>query len=146
MAWCVKGKYYDLSKFNHPGGPIALNLARGRDADALIREYHPFTEANVRTILEKYAVEKAETGMNGSLLAMAVDRQISLGSIIVADKTFKSQETPFANELRQLAQDHFQNGKIRVADAARWREYAVMLCVALTSLYFTVQVLSQISG
>lgn len=63
MAWCVKGKYYDLSKFQHPGGPIALNLARGRDADALIREYHPFTEAKVRQILEKYAVEKAETGM-----------------------------------------------------------------------------------
>lgn len=72
MAWCVKGKYYDLSKFNHPGGPIALNLARGRDADALIREYHPFTEAKVRAILEKYAVEKAETGMYARLLFWAM--------------------------------------------------------------------------
>lgn len=62
MAWCVKGKYYDLSKFKHPGGPIALQLARGRDADALIREYHPFSEDKVRAILDKYLVERPEGG------------------------------------------------------------------------------------
>ncbi len=58
MAWThsVRGKLYDLSKFNHPGGPVALELAKGRDADDLIRSYHPFSEAKVRSILAKYEV------------------------------------------------------------------------------------------
>jgi cytochrome b involved in lipid metabolism len=55
--WCVRGKVYDLSKFDHPGGPVAMQLAKGRDADDLIRSYHPFSEEKVRAILAKYEVK-----------------------------------------------------------------------------------------
>jgi delta11-fatty-acid desaturase len=47
MAWIVRGKRYDLSNFKHPGGPIAIGLAKGREADELIRSYHPFAEEKV---------------------------------------------------------------------------------------------------
>lgn len=63
MSWThsVRGKLYDLSKFKHPGGPIALELAKHRDADDLIRSYHPFTEEKVRAILAKYEVPGINT-------------------------------------------------------------------------------------
>ncbi len=70
MAWYVRGKKYDLSKFNHPGGPIAMSLAKGRDADLLIRSYHPFAEDKVRAVLEKYAVPKSA---DGSVILHVVD-------------------------------------------------------------------------
>lgn len=57
MAWLMEGRRYDLSQFRHPGGPIALALAKGRDADVLIRSYHPFNEKEVRKVLEKYKIE-----------------------------------------------------------------------------------------
>jgi cytochrome b involved in lipid metabolism len=53
----VQGKVYDLSKFEHPGGPVALQLAKNRDCDDLIRSYHPFTEEKVRAVLAKYEVK-----------------------------------------------------------------------------------------
>ncbi len=59
MSWThsVRGKLYDLSNFKHPGGPVALDLAKGRDAEDLIRSYHPFSEEKVRAILKKHEVE-----------------------------------------------------------------------------------------
>ena len=57
MAWFIRGKSYDLSQFQHPGGPIALALAKGRDADLLVRSYHPFNEKIVRKVLEKYVIQ-----------------------------------------------------------------------------------------
>jgi len=39
----IDGKYYDLSKFNHPGGDVALSHTFGRDSTILFKSYHQFT-------------------------------------------------------------------------------------------------------
>ena len=36
----IDGKYYDLSKFNHPGGDVALSHTFGRDSTILFKSYH----------------------------------------------------------------------------------------------------------
>ena len=41
---------YDLSGYNHPGGPVMLKLGEGRDATAMFEAHHPFTN---RVFLEK---------------------------------------------------------------------------------------------
>lgn len=51
----VFGENYDLTKFNHPGGPIALQLGKDRDATALFVAHHPFTsQKKLESILKKY--------------------------------------------------------------------------------------------
>jgi len=40
----IHGSWYDLSKFSHPGGPVALGLAYGRDATVLFEQSHVFTD------------------------------------------------------------------------------------------------------
>jgi delta11-fatty-acid desaturase len=40
----IHGSWYDLSQFSHPGGPVALSLAHGRDATVLFEQSHVFTD------------------------------------------------------------------------------------------------------
>lgn len=46
----IHGKWYDMSGYNHPGGPIMLKLGEGRDATAMFEAHHPFTN---RVFIEK---------------------------------------------------------------------------------------------
>lgn len=52
----IHGKYYDLTSFKHPGGPIAIASIEGRDGTELFESHHIFTDINVKQILEKYAM------------------------------------------------------------------------------------------
>jgi cytochrome b involved in lipid metabolism len=52
----IHGKYYDLTNFKHPGGPIALALIDGRDGSELFESHHLFTNKNMYQILEKYEI------------------------------------------------------------------------------------------
>ena len=36
----IHNSYYDLTTFNHPGGPIAVALAFGRDGSELFESHH----------------------------------------------------------------------------------------------------------
>jgi len=40
----IHGAWYDLTNFSHPGGPVALSLAYGRDATVLFEQSHVFTD------------------------------------------------------------------------------------------------------
>jgi len=55
--WFINNKAYDLTKFEHPGGPVALGLGRGRDATQLFYSYHPFSLNKAEAILRKYEVK-----------------------------------------------------------------------------------------
>lgn len=57
--WLIEGEAYDLSKFRHPGGPIALELGKNRDCTMLFKSYHPFTE-KPKQILQKYKVKTSK--------------------------------------------------------------------------------------
>lgn len=53
----IHGKYYDLTNFNHPGGPIAIMAANGRDATALFESHHIFSDRDkINKIMEKYEI------------------------------------------------------------------------------------------
>jgi delta11-fatty-acid desaturase len=43
----IHGKYYDLTGFKHPGGPIAQAAIEGRDGTELFESHHLFTDKNV---------------------------------------------------------------------------------------------------
>ena len=54
----IHGEWYDLNAFKHPGGPIALSLAKDRDATVLFESHHLFSTLDVHKILSKYKVPK----------------------------------------------------------------------------------------
>jgi Fatty acid desaturase/Cytochrome b5-like Heme/Steroid binding domain len=52
----INDKYYDLTNFKHPGGPIALALVDGRDGTELFESHHLFTKKNMLDILSSYEI------------------------------------------------------------------------------------------
>ncbi|KAL3684054.1 hypothetical protein R1sor_002076 [Riccia sorocarpa] len=53
----IHDKWYDLTDYEklHPGGPVSMGLAAGRDATVMFESHHPFTHRSVLdAILEKY--------------------------------------------------------------------------------------------
>jgi fatty acid desaturase/cytochrome b involved in lipid metabolism len=65
----IHGKWYDLSTFKHPGGPVALSLVGGRDGSALFESHHPFTsQARLQAVLCKYLVPGQEHERQASVL------------------------------------------------------------------------------
>jgi len=60
----IRGVWYDFAQFDHPGGPIALNLAKDRDATALFESHHLLVPNNkLDSILAKFKVDD-ETAKN----------------------------------------------------------------------------------
>jgi cytochrome b involved in lipid metabolism len=58
----IHDKYYDLTTFKHPGGPVALALVEGRDGTELFESHHIFTKKNMPDILSSYEItQKADT-------------------------------------------------------------------------------------
>ena len=54
----IHGKYYDLRRFNHPGGKEILELCKDEpDCSALFESYHIFTDMNrIKLIMKKYFI------------------------------------------------------------------------------------------
>jgi len=54
----IRGVWYDFAEFDHPGGPIALNLTKDRDATALFESHHLLVPHHKLTsTLAKYRVD-----------------------------------------------------------------------------------------
>ncbi|BBN04599.1 protein MpFAD4 [Marchantia polymorpha subsp. ruderalis] len=57
----IHDKWYDLTDFEkiHPGGPVALGLASGRDGTVMFESHHPFTHRKILdAILQKYELDE----------------------------------------------------------------------------------------
>jgi hypothetical protein len=70
----IEGRWYDVSRFEHPGGPVALSLGIDRDATVLFRSSHPFTSrAYLRGLLERLELPEEQQayldGRHARLLA-----------------------------------------------------------------------------
>ena len=99
----IHNKWFDLSSFNHPGGPVALSLARGRDATALFESHHPFmSRPMLMKILSKYEIPK--------------DQEVKMGCKLMDERDDGSpydwkdiDKDGFASELRVLVHDYFSN-------------------------------------
>jgi cytochrome b involved in lipid metabolism len=59
MITKIHNKYYDLTNFKHPGGPIPIGLIENRDGTELFESHHLFTDKKVFNILEKYEMNPA---------------------------------------------------------------------------------------
>jgi hypothetical protein len=60
----IHGKWYDLTEFEkrHPGGPVALGLARGRDSTVMFESHHQFANrAVLDAILAKYEIDASDS-------------------------------------------------------------------------------------
>lgn len=55
----IHEKYYDLTDFKHPGGPIALGCIDNRDGTELFESHHLFTRKNTLAILSSYEMNPA---------------------------------------------------------------------------------------
>lgn len=53
----IHGVWYDFASFDHPGGPIALNLAKDRDATVLFESHHLLSKIDMSKILSKYQID-----------------------------------------------------------------------------------------
>lgn len=87
----IHGKYYDLTSFKHPGGPLALATIDNRDGTELFESHHIFTDKNVKQILEKY-----EIGENPP----AGTEEIQMNNVYDWEATLKD---PFTKELKEIA-------------------------------------------
>jgi hypothetical protein len=71
----IHGKWYDLRDFKHPGGPVALSLAGGRDATALFESHHPLTPRDkLQDILAKYLLPDQEDAATAAALQGMIDK------------------------------------------------------------------------
>lgn len=114
----IHNKWYDLSGFDHPGGPVAIGLAKGRDATALFESHHYFiSRKKLLQILARYEVSPKESAALSTL-----DKHDD-GSPF--DWTDIDKDDPsFASDLRQLINDHFSkrakaNGATSISAATK---------------------------
>eukprot|EP00357_Protocruzia_adherens_P017483 CAMPEP_0115004000 /NCGR_PEP_ID=MMETSP0216-20121206/18947_1 /TAXON_ID=223996 /ORGANISM="Protocruzia adherens, Strain Boccale" /LENGTH=428 /DNA_ID=CAMNT_0002369915 /DNA_START=115 /DNA_END=1401 /DNA_ORIENTATION=+ len=88
----IHDKYYDLSKFKHPGGPVAISLTDQRDATGLFVSHHPFVDkSKLESIMKKYETKAPE------------------GVEIEKDTYFDYEKpTPFAQEIVSRCKTYFE--------------------------------------
>ena len=95
----IRGVWYDLANFAHPGGPVALNLAKGRDSTALFESHHYLIpHKQLMGVLSKY---KASDELQKTLATF--DKRDD-GAHYVWDKY---EEDPFVKEIKNMVVDHF---------------------------------------
>eukprot|EP00984_Skeletonema_dohrnii_P013237 scaffold5461_cov116-Skeletonema_dohrnii-CCMP3373.AAC.1 len=59
----IHNQWYNLTDFDHPGGPVALSLVQRRDGTALFESHHPFTKhKKLMQILSKYKANESTYG------------------------------------------------------------------------------------
>jgi delta11-fatty-acid desaturase len=56
----IHDKFYDLTEFKHPGGPIAISLIVNRDGTELYESHHMTSKQNINQILSKYEIKSKE--------------------------------------------------------------------------------------
>ena len=54
MITKIHEKYYDLTDFKHPGGPIPIGLIENRDGTELFESHHLFSKKSILDILSSY--------------------------------------------------------------------------------------------
>lgn len=114
----IHGKYYDLTSFKHPGGPIAIAAVEGRDGTELFESHHLFTDINVKQILEKYEMTVGHT------------EEIPMSNVYDWEATLKD---PFTIELKEIARKVL--GKNIKMNLYRKIEISIILLIAISQMY-----------
>ena len=134
----IHNKYYDITNFAHPGGPIAIMAANRRDATALFESHHPFSDRTMMdNILKKYEMKEECEKCENYLLPGEKEN----GAIFDWEETAKSE---FTIELRDKVKKHFaQKAEERgvsfieatKATPQRWCEWGAFATASAWSFY-----------
>ena len=134
----IHNKYYDITNFAHPGGPVAIMAANRRDATALFESHHPFSDRTMMdNILKKYEMQEEREKCENYLLPGENEN----GSIFDWEETAKSD---FTTELRDKVKKHFtEKSKERgislteatKATPQRWCEWGAFTTASAWSFY-----------
>jgi delta11-fatty-acid desaturase len=134
----IHNKYYDITNFAHPGGPIAIMAANRRDATALFESHHPFSDRTMMdNILKKYEMKEECEKCENYLLPGEKEN----GAIFDWEETAKSE---FTIELRDKVKKHFaektkQRGisfiEATKATPQRWCEWGAFATASAWSFY-----------
>ena len=117
MVTMIHHKYYDLSKFDHPGGPIAISLILDRDGTELFESHHLYSNKNIHKILSQYE------------LLIPPKTEISPSNIYNWELT-KSSE--FTKELKSMARQEI--GKDIKCTWPRLFELVIITLLALSQM------------
>jgi fatty acid desaturase len=137
----IHGRYYDVGRFDHPGGCPAIECARDRDATALFESYHALHRARPLRALAKFEIapEQAESAER-----------------FLAEKRFgesgynweATRSSPFCVELMEQCGRYFEQERRRprlrsIAQAVkappqRWLEVAGLSAIFFATLAFYV--------
>ena len=97
----IHNKYYDITNFAHPGGPVAIMAANRRDATALFESHHPFSDRTMMdNVLKKYEMQEEREKCENYLLPGENEN----GAIFDWEETLKSD---FTTEVRDKVKKHF---------------------------------------
>lgn len=134
----IHNKYYDITNFAHPGGPIAIMAANRRDATALFESHHPFSDRTMMdNILKKYEMHEEREKCENYLLPGEKEN----GDIFDWEETLKSD---FTIEVRDKVKKHFtkkaeQRGvtfsEATKATPQRWCEWGALTSASMLSFY-----------
>jgi delta11-fatty-acid desaturase len=134
----IHNKYYDITNFTHPGGPIAIMAANRRDATVLFESHHPFSDRTMMdNILKKYEMHEEREKCENYLLPGEKEN----GDIFDWEETLKSD---FTIEVRDKVKKHFaekaeQRGvtfsEATKATPQRWCEWGAMASATMWSFY-----------
>ena len=134
----IHNKYYDITNFAHPGGPVAIMAANRRDATALFESHHPFSDRTMMdNILKKYEMHEEREKCENYLLPGENEN----GAIFDWEETAKSD---FTIELRDKVKKHFtEKSKERgvslteatKATPQRWCEWGAFTTASAWSFY-----------
>ena len=134
----IHNKYYDITNFAHPGGPVAIMAANRRDATALFESHHPFSDRTMMdNILKKYEMQEEREKCENYLLPGENEN----GAIFDWEETAKSD---FTTELRDKVKKHFtEKSKERgislteatKATPQRWCEWGAFTTASAWSFY-----------
>ncbi|KAL7553048.1 hypothetical protein ACHAWF_016294 [Thalassiosira exigua] len=128
----IHRKWYELSRFDHPGGAVALGLAHGRDATALFESHHYFVDRpKLLAILSKYEVPPEEAKLLTTLNNKLEDDD--------PNDLKDVEEDGFTNDLRRLVNDYFgkiaEERGISTVEASKATPGRKLLCLALVSAW-----------
>jgi fatty acid desaturase len=134
----IHNKYYDITNFAHPGGPIAIMAANRRDATVLFESHHPFSDRTMMdNILKKYEMHEEREKCENYLLTGEKEN----GDIFDWEETLKSD---FTIEVRDKVKKHFaekaeQRGvtfsEATKATPQRWCEWGTLASASMWSFY-----------
>lgn len=150
----IHGHWYDVSDFNHPGGPLAIGLGKGRDATALFEAHHPFTSrAKLGQVLKKYEVTDASKieQCEASLLdprERKDNNKDNTEQTFAWGSDFAEPRSAFARQVQEEVADYFRRiakkRGVSLLEASkatpfRWFEMIFLIVAFVASLPFFVQ-------